>query len=712
VVVAEIDAPQHPGVASVFLYDDGLHGDGAAHDGNFAATYHATSNVGSYTVHYKQLRGACVRRVDQTITFASSPDIDQDGLADWWQTRWNIPTGHAALDEDFDGLSNLDEFAAGTRPDVSDTDRGGESDASEIAAGRDPHDPTDDLIGTPHLTVLPGNGRVLLQAGVMLGNGIQLEVREGPTAAGPFTPVLTTTQLAPLVQPITASNDTQHCYVARQVSGTVTSGWSNVECAVPSLDPNPPVATGYGLAGAVNCATSSTATVNITAEDRNLTPRTHDMSFADPTSVASGVDSIRSLAATGWGAWQPFTGSLTLDLGSDSYRALSFQLRDAAGNESKPYSLPVYRCSSSPPHQGILKSVSLGLGDDYACGVEQSAHNVFCWGYNGDQELGDGTSTDQSTAVQTLEVTGAVKVAAGSSSACAVDSGGGVSCWGWNGYHQLSTGAPLSTSSTAVSIPISSSTATDVAVGYQHSCAVVGGSVECWGSCAHSQLGAPGYPYNNDSATPVNNTLISDAVQISASPYMTCVTRSTGGVLCWGDSQFGNFGDGATSGISATPVAPSGISHATKVAVGHDHVCVLEGGAVKCWGLNNYGQLGDGTTTTRTTPVSTGITNAVDLSSAGYYTCAVLSSGAVQCWGWNGSGNLGDGTTTDRHSPVKVLNTSGTSTFSTAVQVSCGDQSSCLIDSSNNTYCWGFGWHGQLGDGTSTDRHKPVQVVR
>ena len=147
---------------------------------------------------------------------------------------------------------------------------------------------------------------------------------------------------------------------------------------------------------------------------------------------------------------------------------------------------------------------------------------------------------------------------------------------------------------------------------------------------------------------------------------------------------------------------------ATKVVAGDSHSCVLtSSGGVKCWGVNSFGQLGDGTTTKRLNPVDVvGLTSGVAAIAVGAnHTCALTSIGGVKCWGYNHDGELGDGTTTDRHLPADVATLA-----SGAVAIATGMLHSCVVTSNGGAKCWGENSNGQLGDGTTTSRLTPVDV--
>lgn len=74
------------------------------------------------------------------------PDDDNDGMSDAWETANGLnpyDATDALLDDDSDGLNNLDEFNVGTDPQKTDSDGDGVNDGDEVAAGTDPNDAND-----------------------------------------------------------------------------------------------------------------------------------------------------------------------------------------------------------------------------------------------------------------------------------------------------------------------------------------------------------------------------------------------------------------------------------------------------------------------------------------------------------------------------------------------------------------------------------------
>lgn len=355
--------------------------------------------------------------------------------------------------------------------------------------------------------------------------------------------------------------------------------------------------------------------------------------------------------------------------------------------------------------------VAIATGGSHTCALT-SAGGVKCWGSNFNGELGDGT-WDPFWRPTPVNVTGfasgAVAIAAGSGHTCAVTSAGGVKCWGLNGVGELGDGT-LTDRNTPVNVSGLASGAMAIVVGNQFTCALTSaGGAKCWGKNTDGQLGDGTTAYNR--LTPVNvSGLTSGVTAITAGQGHTCALTSAGGIKCWGGNSSGKLGDGTIT-TRLTPVDVIGLtSSVMAIAAGGSHTCALtDVGGVKCWGDTKYGQLGDGTATApiRTVPGDViGLTTGVSVMAAGGgHTCALTSAGGIKCWGQNGNGKLGDGTTTDRFTPVSVSGlTSG------AVAIAASGEHTCAVTGAGGVKCWGWNFFGQLGDGTKTIRLTPVNV--
>jgi alpha-tubulin suppressor-like RCC1 family protein len=195
-------------------------------------------------------------------------------------------------------------------------------------------------------------------------------------------------------------------------------------------------------------------------------------------------------------------------------------------------------------------------------------------------------------------------------------------------------------------------------------------------------------------------------------PGQQAQTATGGALLAWGDNEFGQLGNGTTTDRHLpTAVHLPATTKITEMRAGCFHaVALTSAGQVLAWGLNTVGQLGNGTTTASTTPVKVKLPVGVKVTEvrAGCsYSLALTSTGQVLAWGLNAVGQLGNGTTTASTTPVKVSLPAGT----TVKEIAAGDAHSLARTSTGQVLAWGFNADGELGDGTTIDRHRPVSVA-
>ncbi len=141
--------------------------------------------------------------------------------------------------------------------------------------------------------------------------------------------------------------------------------------------------------------------------------------------------------------------------------------------------------------------------------------------------------------------------------------------------------------------------------------------------------------------------------------------------------------------------------------------CGILSGNVYCWGDNSFGQLGNNTSTDSLVPVKVFKEAGVlagklvdDMFAAQDHNCA-LSDGEVYCWGRNNYGQLGDGTTTNRLKPVKV---GGALAGKTVTYVGGTSYTTCAI-AEGKIYCWGYNSYGSVGTNTATASYTAPTLV-
>ena len=249
----------------------------------------------------------------------------------------------------------------------------------------------------------------------------------------------------------------------------------------------------------------------------------------------------------------------------------------------------------------------------------------------------------------------------------------------------------------------------EVALGYQHGCVRMGDrTLSCFGRNDFGQVG-DGTVGPDVFLAPIA-ALGANVAEVAAATTHTCARKDDGTLWCWGANDFGEIGDGSTVSPRPSPVQVTALgTTVVQVDVRGQNTCARkDDGTVWCWGYNRGGEVGDGTTVSpRPSPVQVTAlgTAAVEVATGVLSSCARKNDGTLWCWGANSAGELGDGSSSSRPSPVQV-----TALGACVVQVEVGGAHACARKDDGTLWCWGWNRFGQVGDGTTEDRHTPVQV--
>lgn len=429
------------------------------------------------------------------------------------------------------------------------------------------------------------------------------------------------------------------------------------------------------------------------------------------TAIAAGTSHSCALATTGVAyCWGYALGGL---LG-----------RDAPAIEADPGAV-------SMPAGVTFTAITTGTLHSCALGNNGKS---YCWGYNGEGRLGDGTNENRyvPTEVASAGVT-FTSISAGATSTCGLTAAGAAYCWGDNAQSQIGDGT--GTNRAVPTAVTGGRTFQSIAVGSAHVCATTTTNTYCWGSNGNGRLGDGTMTSRSTPTRVYGPSFLSvssaESSTMALAPYPQAVNWYPDANLLATESTFrpvlATASDGAsityavTSYTTTTCAVDSSTAALTITGMG---MCTVRATAAATsrlgsafvertfgssarsfgWGSAPYREIGGATN--QSTPVATsGGRNYIDLSLGYAHTCAVDTTGNAYCWGLHAGGQLGH-SNPDIYNPQAVTMPAGVAFRSVAT----GSEHTCAVSTDGDVYCWGGNGKGQLGNGTNVNASVPTLV--
>lgn len=396
------------------------------------------------------------------------------------------------------------------------------------------------------------------------------------------------------------------------------------------------------------------------------------------------------------------------------------------GDEAFPTPLPV---------NGVEGAVDLTVGGQGACAID-AVGDVLCWGSDLNGGIGQagerpapGSDASYKLPHRVLGLDRpATAVTSAGGGHCALLDDGGVRCWGGVlgalGIRTHAVRAP------GLDAEVQAIFGSD---GGEHLCALQAGRVVCLGKNDQGQLGDGTSDFRPVAVPMADAVFSSEPVSVGVGADSTCVLLADGTVWCTGDQDYGQLGNGQTSGTSVFPAQVQGLADAVAITGGHQASCALRAtGDVVCWGRDAL--LGDGPQGDQAEPVAVqgldtfelvegsetnperdagspwtppalpaedawrwaGGSLVEELAVGAHHACVRYDGGGVRCWGDAADNRLAQ--PASPHLPATAVPTLVSGVSSLAV----GDESACAL-ADGTVVCWGSSLSTQLGQDTSDD---------
>lgn len=286
-----------------------------------------------------------------------------------------------------------------------------------------------------------------------------------------------------------------------------------------------------------------------------------------------------------------------------------------------------------------------------------------------------------------------------------------------------------------------------------------------WGFGGLGQLGHGWQVVNSGPVAPVRLPLIEGSQRLTAASglYHILALTDAGHLVGWGMNNQGQLLDQATlywvPRRLDVPGVPPGTRFVAVEASCDYSFAIAEDGRVYGWGLNQSGELGNGTTRASRTATKVALPEGVKITrlesdyrmalalddqgrvytwglldnearptpapvtgglppddpvvaiASSYHQVVLTKSGKLFAWGSNETGQLGIGEDGGARATPAPVDMSGALAGVRIRDIKVGVAHTLALSDDGRVFAWGYNTSGSLGDGTTTHRNRPVEVV-